>query len=105
IVVADHRAMLLTNVTRYGEPRADLAESTLKNPKRGPGPSLIPRGTSSRFYTNFETAWESDPGQWIMFLVCRYVNIVSKKGVSIVPYHENGTAKMPARPTQGLTPK
>ena len=98
IAVSDHTDMLLRGVDRYGVMRAPLAESTLANKKRGPGPSLIPRGMMSRFITHFEAVWESDIGQGVMFLVCRYRDILSKPSLGF-------RAKVKANPKhKGMDP-
>ncbi len=111
LAVDDHTDMLLRGVDRYGRPRAPLAKSTLANRKRGPGPSLVPRGLLSRFVTKFEAVWETDPGQGLAFLVCRYRDFVSKKGFPIPVAHMTGARKpgtnwvLPKRDTGGITPK
>jgi hypothetical protein len=103
IVVEDHADMLVRGVDRYGVPRAPLAESTLKNRRRGPGPSLIPRGLASRFATHFEAVWLTVAGA--LQLACRYRDILSKQGKTFVQYHMTGTRYMPRRDTGGVTPK
>lgn len=103
IVREDHTDMLLRDVDRYGQRRAPLAPSTLANKRRGPGPSLIPRGTGSRFITNWEAVWKTIEG--IPQLVGRYVNILSKQGKPFVQYHMTGGKYLPRRDTGGITPK
>ena len=103
IVIADNADKLLKGVDKNGNPLAPLAPSTLKNPRRGSGPPLIPRGARSRFITNFEVTWEIQGSS--MALKGRYVNILSKSGRSFVQYHLNGTSRLPKRDVAGITPK
>lgn len=102
-VVEDHYHMLIEGKDRYGQPRAPLAASTLKDKKRGPGPSLIPNWYRSRFLANFEAEWEVREG--VMRLVCRYRDVLSKQGQPFAQYHMTGTRRMPRRDTGGITPK
>jgi hypothetical protein len=108
LVVEDHYHMLLENKDRYGRQRAPLAASTLANPKRGPGPSLIPNYYRSRFIANFEALWEVREG--LQTLVARYRDILSKAGKPFAQYHATGAHKagtnwyLPRRDTGGITP-
>lgn len=109
IVRDDHLDKMLRGVDRYGRPRADLAASTLKSKRRGPGPSLIPRGARSRFITNFQLFWETANG--LDVLVGKFIDIVNKKGQSFAQYHLTGAKKkgtkwvLPRRDVSGITPK
>ncbi len=89
---------LLEGVDRYGKPLARMADSTYRNPKRGFGPVLAPRGLASRFITNFRADWRG--GQ----LVMGWRNVVDKKGRPFVQYHLEGAAKgsNPRRPNWSL---
>lgn len=108
-VVEDHYHMLLEGKDRYGQPRAPLAASTTKNPKRDSGPSLIPNYARSRFIRNFEAEWVMRDG--LMTLAARYRDILSKKGKPFAQYHMTGASKpgtnwvLPRRDTGGITPK
>ena len=108
IVAEDHYEMLHRGVDRYGRPRAPLADSTLKNKKRGPGPSLIPNFWESRFVSNVQILWMEQNG--VMTLVKRFVDILSKSGKSFVEYHLDGAVKLgtrwvlPRRDVGGVTP-
>lgn len=100
---------LLEGVDRYGRPLAPMAESTYRNPKRGFGPVLVPRGLLSRFITNFRADWIG--GQ----LVMRYKDIVNKRGESFAQYLIRGAPKgskpsqpnwsLPPREVDGITPR
>lgn len=109
IVVDDHREMMLRGVDGRGRERAQLADSTQEDRRRGPGPSLIPNRERSRFYRNVETLWQTVGG--VMVLVKRLFNIVDKKGRSIIEYHLNGATKrgsrwrLPKRDVRGITPR
>jgi hypothetical protein len=103
VVTEDHYHMLLENRDRYGQTRAPLAARTLADPKRGPGPSLIPNYYRSRFLSHFEALWTTEGA--LMILIARYRDILSKKGKPFVQYHMTGTWKMPRRDTGGITPK
>jgi hypothetical protein len=111
IIQADHVDKMTRGVDRYGKPRAPLAASTLANKRRGPGPSLIPRGSRSRFITNFVLAWEEIGGTGVSVLVGKFVNIVNKKGQSFAQYHLTGATRrgtkwvLPKRDVSGITPK
>jgi hypothetical protein len=113
IVIEDNTEKLLgrgnlEGVDRYGKPLAKMADSTFRNPRRGFGPVLVPRGLSSRFITNFVAVWEGG------VLVMRYVGIVNKQGRSFVQYHLTGCPKgsnakrpnwsLPKRDVAGITP-
>ncbi len=108
IVAEDHYEMLIRGVDRYGRPRAPLAESTLKNKKRGPGPSLIPRFWESRFIFNVQIRWIEEGGE--RYLVKRFVDILSDAGKPFAQYHLTGATKpgtnwvLPRRDVGGVTP-
>lgn len=99
---------LLEGVDRYGQPLAPMAESTYKNPRRGLGPVLAPRGLLSRFITCFEVVW--DGGVMLM----RYANMLSKDGLPFAQYHLRGCPmgskasqpnwSLPRRDVGGITP-
>lgn len=105
IVWLDNERKMLSGITRYGQMRAPLAESTLKNKKRGPGPSLVPRGRMSRYITQFVAEWTRDGAKFI--LTAHYRWFVSKSGFPIPLAHERGVPKhnLPARPVMGITPE
>jgi hypothetical protein len=98
-VVEDHTRVLLSNQTKDGGARAPLAASTLADPRRGPGPSLVPHGSNSRYIKNFEAVWlpGGGPNPTALTLVMRY------RDLPFVIYHERGTARIPARPVGGLS--
>jgi hypothetical protein len=108
VVVEDHYEMLLRGVDRYGQARAPLAARTLADPRRGPGPSLIPRYYQSRFLANFRATWDIRAN--VQALACAYVDILSKQGKPFVQYHMTGATKkgtnwvLPRRDTGGITP-
>lgn len=104
IVRADHERKMLTDITRYGGYRAPLSPRTLANPKRGPGPSLIPRNRASRYITTFTMIWETQEGRSILSMSFR--GFVSKSGFPIPLAHEHGVPRkrLPARPVMGITP-
>jgi hypothetical protein len=109
IVEEDHLEMIDRNVDRYGRPRAALAESTLKNKRRGPGPSLAPRGRLSRFAANVETVWQTSQG--VAVLVKRFRDVLDRKGRPFAQYHLDGATKpgtawvLPRRDVGGVTPR
>jgi|SRR5271165_3909922 len=105
IVRYDHERKMLTNITRYGQARAPLSPRTLANPKRGPGPSLIPNLRNSRYLTTYVQLWETVEGRSV--LTMRFLNFVSKRGFPIPLAHEHGVARknLPARPVMGITPE
>jgi hypothetical protein len=109
IVEDDHKDKMLRDVDRYGKTRAELAESTLRNPHRGGGPSLIPQGERSRFITNFEAVWQP-ASNGLNYLAMRFVDIVNKRGQPFAHYHLTGASKpgtnwvLPKRDVGGITP-
>jgi hypothetical protein len=105
VVVEDHTRMMLSGQTKDGGQRAPLSPRTLADPRRGPGPSLVPHGSNSRYIKNFEAVWlpGGGPNPTALTLVMRYRDFVSKKGVPIPPIHERGTARIPARPVGGVS--
>jgi hypothetical protein len=100
---------LLEGVDRYGRPLARMADSTFRNPKRGFGPVLAPRGLNSRFITHFRAEWLNGD------LVMRYVNMVNSKGQPFAQYHLVGAPRgskpgqpnwsLPRRDVGGITPE
>lgn len=104
IVEDDHVDKMLRGVDRYGKPRTPLAPSTLANRRRGGGPSLVPRGTQSRYITQFRTDWVS-AADATRVLRMYFQDFTSPKGFPIPIAHEYGTARIPARPIGGVTPK
>lgn len=107
IAVQDHERKMLTGITKDGLPRAPLSARTLANPKRGPGPSLVPRGRQSRYITQYRVQWEQQGNQnrWAMSM--RFDWFTSKTGFPIPLAHEHGvrSRNLPARPVMGLTPE
>jgi hypothetical protein len=105
IVRNDHERKMLTNITRYGQTRAALSPRTLANPKRGPGPSLIPNLRNSRYLTTYVQIWETVEGRSVLTMSFR--NFVSKDGFPIPLAHEHGVERrnLPARPVMGITPE
>lgn len=101
----DNERKMLSGITRYGSLRAPLAPSTLKNKKRGPGPSLVPRGRQSRYITQYLAEWTQDGSRYIMTASYRW--FVSKTGFPIPLAHEHGVPRrnLPARPVMGITPQ
>src|SRR6185312_15067315 len=81
---------------------APLAASTLKNKRRGPGPSLIPLNMVSRFITLHRVYWNEEAGIWV--LTAGWDGFVTKDGTPIAPFHMTGTRKMPRRDVGGVTP-
>jgi hypothetical protein len=107
IIREDHERKMFANVTRYGQPRAPLARRTLANPKRGPGPSLIPRGRNSRYLTTFRIRGEVVGKTYQVTFY--FENFVAPSGFPIPVAHEHGARRgnwvLPARPVQGITPR
>lgn len=105
ITRADHERKMLTGIDRYGRTRAPLSPRTLANPKRGPGPSLIPNLRNSRYLTTYVQLWEVVKGRSI--LTMRFLNFVSSRGFPIPLAHEHGVPRkrLPARPVMGITPE
>ena len=113
IVAEDHYHMMLNGIDYHGNPRAPLAASTLANPNRGPGPSLIPDFWRSRFAYNVRIGWEQrSRGGWV--LVKRFVDIMSKPSKNrgaqpFAQYHLEGASKpgtawmLPQRDVRGVT--
>lgn len=106
IIAEDHYHMMLRGVDRYGKARAPLAERTLRDKRRGPGPSLIPSWWRSRFIFNVQVRWVKEEGdEW---LVKRFVGIVNKRGQSFAQYHFTGAKRgnwvLPRRDVGGVTP-
>jgi len=99
---------LLEGVDRFGRPLAPMAPSTFKNPRRGLGPVLVPRGLLSRFITHFKAEWRRG------VLVMGWQDILSKDGRSFVEYHLAGAPlgskpgqpnwSLPQRDVAGITP-
>jgi hypothetical protein len=101
VVVEDHTRVMLSGQTKDGGARAPLAASTLADPRRGPGPSLVPHGSNSRYIKNFEAVWlpGGGPNPTALTLVMRY------RDLPFVVYHERGNPArhLPARPVGGVS--
>jgi hypothetical protein len=69
------------------------------------GPPLAPRGQFSRVITNFKTTY-TDPRQggkeWAV--VGAWDDVVNKNGVHFLPFHFNGTGRLPRRDLRGIRP-
>lgn len=104
IVQTDHVDKMLRGVDRYGKPRAPLAASTLRNKRRGPGPSLVPNFLASRYITTARATWNTAGGRSTLRLW--FEGFVSPKGFPIPQAHEKGarSRNLPARPVMGITP-
>jgi hypothetical protein len=100
-VIEDHTRVLLSNQTKDGGARAPLSPRTLADPRRGPGPSLVPRGAQSRYIANFEAVWlpGGGPNPTALTLMMRY------RDLPFVVYHERGdpARHLPARPVGGVS--
>jgi hypothetical protein len=105
IVRADHERKMLTNITKYGQTRAPLSPRTLANPKRGPGPSLIPNLRNSRYLTTYMQQWDVMEGRSVLRMW--FQNFVSRSGFPIPLAHEHGVPRkrLPSRPVMGITPE
>jgi hypothetical protein len=68
------------------------------------GPPLAPRGQFSRVITNLTTDYEvsADGRIWTAFGV--WLDVVSTKGVSFLPFHFNGSGRLPVRNLAGVRP-
>lgn len=114
IVIEDNTEKLLgrgnlEGVDRYGKPLTRMADSTFRNPRRGFGPVLAPRGLASRFITNFRATWQGG------ILVMGWVDMLSKQGEPFAQYHLEGARRgsnskrpnwsLPRRDIAGLSPK
>lgn len=107
IITEDHTDKMLRGVDGRGRPRAPLAASTLANPRRGGGPSLVPRNQLSRFITGFRTAWTTSNGGQVLRAWF--------EGMPWAIYHLTGCPKgsnpkrpnwsLPKRDVSGITPK
>jgi hypothetical protein len=111
IIYQDHVDKMLSGQTKDGGQRAPLATSTLADPERGPGPSLIPHGMSSRWITLYEVVWlpaQGGANATVLVLVARWRDegFRTKTGESIFAIHEKGDPgrNLPARPTAGIRP-
>lgn len=111
-IAEDHYEMMLRGVDRYGRPRAQLADSTTKDGRRGPGPSLIPRYYLSKFIANLEVLWVRGDDR-VHILVKRFRDILSKQGKPFAQYHFTGASRrtstgklwvLPRRDVGGVTP-
>lgn len=112
IVREDHERKMFTGIDRYGRQRAPLSPRTLANPKRGPGPSLIPRNRASRYITTFTMLWTYDSAGGTanrMILSLSFRGFTSPSGFPIPLAHEHGAKRgnwvLPARPVMGITPQ
>ena len=112
IVRDDHERKMLMGIDRYGRDRAPLSPRTLANPKRGPGPSLIPSLRMSRYLTTFTMLWTYDQAGGVanrMILSISFRGFVSPGGFPIPLAHEHGAKRgnwvLPARPVMGITPE
>lgn len=109
IVRDDHERKMLTGIDRYGAPRAPLSPRTLANPKRGPGPSLVPRLRASRYITTFTLLWTHSHAGGVAnrsVLEMSFRGFTSPRGFPIPLAHEHGVPRrrLPARPVMGITP-
>jgi hypothetical protein len=110
IIIEDHHDKMLRGADRYGKPRAALNNGNPLKPwqikaRGGSGPSLVPRGPNSRFYTNIEATWVTVSGY--LQLVMRFRDILSKAGKPFAQYHLTGSpsTNLPKRDVGGTTPK
>lgn len=70
------------------------------------GPPLAPRKEYSRVITNLlPGVIEGMPGERVWMVTCTWADVVSKKGVSFLPYHFNGSTNLPARDLRGVRPE
>ena len=96
----------LAGVDRYGISIASYAP--LKGPRKGEykgktGPILAPSRTKSRIIANFFAFASRRGGKWTIF--AGWANVLSKKGVPFLPFHDSGTATLPRRAHFGLSPQ
>jgi hypothetical protein len=69
------------------------------------GPPLAPRDQFSRVITNFKTTY-TDPRQggkeWAV--IGAWDDVVNKDGIHFLPFHFNGTGRLPRRDLRGIRP-
>src|SRR5262245_43657337 len=100
IIIDDNIDKLMNrSVDRYGKPCAKLAKSTLADPKRGPGPALVPNFMHSRFISRFRAEWQPARFFGVAVLDMKWI------GMPWAKYHITGTRRMPRRDPSGITPK
>lgn len=99
----DNADGLMASTDKDGRPLAPLAQSTLKNRHRGPGGPLVPNGRQSRFIKNYrDTSFRRSDGNWV--IVGTWMNVLSKRGVPITPFHVEGRGRNPVRDIAGVRP-
>lgn len=97
-----NRDGLLAGTDRDGVPMAPLAASTLRY-RKGDGPPLVPRRNQSRMIANYRvTSFRRPDGNWV--ILGAWQNVLSKKGVPFIPFHADGTRRMPRRDPVGVRP-
>lgn len=103
-IIMDDNVDKLVNrsVDRYGKPFARLSPVTLKDPRRGPGPALVPNFMHSRFIQNFRAEWIKSSILGYATLEMRWINM------PWAIYHITGSRDgkhPPRRDPSGITPK
>lgn len=102
VIADDNRRGVLAGLDRDGSPMP----ATLRQ-LRGAGdqgPPLAPRGDASRVIANLRTGWERQgPGEWVAW--GEWLNVLSDRGVSFLPFHFRGEGRLPTRDLAGLRPE
>jgi hypothetical protein len=96
----------LTGLTRYGQPVAKLKRPRKGYYKGATGPPLAPFYFASRVVSAFHAEarrTNGARGQWR--ITAGWVGVTSKRGVPFLPFHDRGTAVLPARPIFGISPR
>ena len=69
------------------------------------GPRLAPRGQASRAIKNLHQAVEYDPLSKTWYAVCAWFQVVSTDNVPFLPYHFEGTGRLPKYDLRPVRPE
>jgi hypothetical protein len=70
--------------------------------KKLTGPPLAPRGEESRVIANFATQTHFEPGR--TRVEAAWLDVVSPKGTPFLPFHFEGSGRLPQRDLAGIRP-
>jgi hypothetical protein len=95
IMIRDNRDGLLAGTDSFGDPMADVMESTVRRGRHGDGPPLVPGGETSSMIAAYDVEIRDDGDR---------VLLIGGWPMHWVRFHATGTRHMVARDPLGIRP-
>jgi len=97
VMLKDNREGLLRGEDSFGDPNADVMQSTIDRGRGGEGPPTVPRYGASRLIADYQVDIQASSDRIIL--------VGSWPNTPFVHYHATGTKYMVARDPTGIRPQ